>query len=248
MQYWKVGYPLIIVRRKTVDNIKLLFVEDDKEINQLVTKYLIKNGFMVDSLYNGIDAIVKLQSNDYQMAIIDLLLPFIDGYEVLRKIREKGNMPVLILSAKSAEVDKVIGLGLGADDYLTKPFSVEELIARVKAQLRRYINFGNFNSEGSMIQHRGLEIDPNAHAVKINGKNVTLTVKEYEILVLLMKHPRMVFTKAQLFSMVWNEDYMSDDNTLMVHIRRLREKIEADPSDPKYIQTVWGIGYKLGEE
>jgi DNA-binding response OmpR family regulator len=231
-----------------MDNMKLLFVEDDKEINQLVTKYLLKNGFRVDSIYNGIDAIAMLQSNDYQMAIIDLLLPFADGYEVLRKIREKGNMPVLILSAKSTEADKIIGLGLGADDYLTKPFSIEELIARVKAQLRRYINFGNLNSEGSIIQHMGLEIDSNAHTVKVNGKTVALTLKEYEILILLMKHPRIVFTKAQIFNLVWNEDYMSDDNTLMVHIRRLREKIETDPSNPKYIQTIWGIGYKLGEE
>ena len=231
-----------------MDSIKILFVEDDMDINRLVTKYLFKNGFMVDSITNGMDAITKLQSTDYHMAILDLMIPHVDGYEVLRNIRKKGNMPVLILSAKSAETDKIIGLGLGADDYLTKPFSLEELIARVKAHMRRYLDYGNINAEANIVKHMELELDPLAHTVKVSGKKVILTLKEYEILALLMKHPKMVFTKAQIFNLVWKEDYIADDNTLMVHIRRLREKIEADPSVPRYIQTVWGIGYKLGED
>lgn len=233
--------------RKILEQIKILVIEDDREINQLVSKYLLKNGFLVDSVYNGSDALEKFRSTSYQMAILDLMIPYVNGYEVLRKIREKTNFPVLILSAKSSESDKVIGLGLGADDYMSKPFSIEEFIARVKAQLRRYMDFGNSSAEASVLRHLDLELDLNTYRVKIAGRPITLTNKEFEILKLLMKQPNMVFTKAQIFNLVWQEEYVSDENTVMVHIRRLREKIEVDPSNPRYIHTVWGIGYKLGE-
>lgn len=227
--------------------VRILVVEDDIEINQLVTRYLMKESFSVDSVFNGREALDKLLLNSYVLVILDIMLPHVDGYEVLRKIRERSNIPVLILSAKSNEYDKIIGLGLGADDYLTKPFSIGELIARVKAQIRRYMEFGNSVAEEAILKHLDIELDLNACSVTIKQRKVSLTVKEYEILKLFMMNPRRAFTKAQIFNSVWKENYLSDENTLMVHIRRLREKIETDPSNPRYINTVWGIGYKLGE-
>lgn len=231
-----------------VENVKVLVVEDDKEINRLVSDNLSKEGFFVFSAYDGAEALKIIGEHSFQMVILDLMLPKVDGYEVLWKVREYGNTPVLILSAKCQETDKIIGLGLGADDYLTKPFGVGELNARVKAQLRRYLRFSpEGEKKAETIKHLDIELNTCTYEVIIGGKPVALTAKEFEILKLFMSHPKKVFTKNQLFRIIWGEEFLKDENTVMVHIRRLREKIEIDPSNPKYIQTIWGIGYKLVE-
>lgn len=229
--------------------VDVLVVEDDKEINRLVADSLRKEGFSVRSSYDGAEALDALEREQYQLVILDIMLPKVDGYGVLRKVREKGNTPVIILSAKSQETDKIIGLGLGADDYLTKPFGVGELVARVRSQLRRYIQFSAESKKGAeVIRYMDIELNPDTYEVKVGGTNVALTAKEFEILKLFVSHPKKVFTKNQLFRSIWGEELLKDENTVMVHIRRLREKIEKDPSQPRYIQTVWGIGYKLTEE
>ncbi len=230
---------------------KILVAEDDPEINKLVSEHLSREGYSVDHAFDGQDAIRKVSSVSYQMVILDIMMPAADGYDVLQKIRKMGNIPVLILSAKSEETDKIIGLGLGADDYMTKPFSMGELTARVKAQLRRYLQFSSEaeeNQKEMIIRHLDIEMDTNSFEVKAGGRLISLTAKEFEILKLFLLNPKKVFTKTQLFKAVWGENYINDENTVMVHIRRLREKIELNPSNPEYIQTVWGIGYKLKEE
>lgn len=232
-----------------MDNVRILIVEDDLEINRLVTEHLSREGYIAMSAFNGLDAIQKLSACPFDLIILDIMLPKVDGYEVLHKIRESGNTPVLILSAKCQETDKIIGLGLGADDYLTKPFGVGELTARVKALLRRSLGFSaNNNNRDHVIKHLEIEMNTSTFEVFIDGKPVSLTAKEFEILKLFMQNPKKVFTKVQLFKSIWGEEYFKDENTVMVHVRRLREKIENDPSNPKYIQTVWGIGYKLVDE
>jgi DNA-binding response OmpR family regulator len=228
---------------------KILVVEDDIEINQLVTKYLNKEGFETHSVYNGKDALLSISDQDYQLIILDLMLPKMDGQEVLRKIREKQTVPVIILSAKDREMDKILGLGLGADDYITKPFTIGELIARVKAQLRRYMDFNSDNTgdDSKVLKHGDLELNTGTFEVSVYGQKKSVTAKEFAILKLLLSNPTRVFTKSQMFETVWQEESMSDDNTIMVHINRLRAKIEKDSSNPVHIQTVWGFGYKLGE-
>lgn len=227
----------------------ILIIEDDKEISQLLTHCLIKEGYKTYAAFDGKEALSKLSSISFHLVVLDLMIPHIDGFEVLRKIREKGNIPVIILSAKADITDKIIGLGLGADDYLTKPFYVDELIARVKSQLRRYLNFNNLPEEHKeVLKYNDIEMDLNNCKVLVAGKQVSLTAKEFEILKLFISNPKKVFTKSRIFSSVWGEEYLSDENTIIVHIRRLREKIEPDPSKPRYIQTIWGFGYKLCEE
>jgi DNA-binding response OmpR family regulator len=231
-----------------LEAINILVIEDDKEINQLITKYLSKEGYIVKSAYEGKEALMKLSTDSFQLVILDLMLPYVDGYEVLRKIREKSRIPVLILTSKCEETEKIIGLGLGADDYMTKPFSMRELTARIKAQIRRYIYFNDkegFNNR--VLKHIDIEMNLDTYIVKISDEAIALTAKEFEILKLFMSNPKKVFTKTQVFNSVWGEEFMNDENTVMVHIRRLREKIEIDPSKPRYILTVWGIGYKLAE-
>ncbi|ACL75514.1 response regulator transcription factor [Ruminiclostridium cellulolyticum] len=232
-----------------VEQIKILIVEDDREINRLIADNLVKEGYCAISTHDGAAAVEKLRADEFQLVILDIMLPKVGGYEVLQKIREKGNTPVLILSAKCEETDKIIGLGLGADDYLAKPFGIGELTARVKAQLRRYLNFSwETDKRTQIIRHMNIEMNVDTYEVKVGDNSVTLTAKEFEILKLFLQNPRKVFTKNQLFKSIWGENYINDENTVMVHIRRLREKIEKDPSNPSYIQTIWGIGYKLVEE
>ncbi|KLU58955.1 sensory transduction protein regX3 [Peptococcaceae bacterium CEB3] len=226
-----------------------LVIEDDIEINQLVAKYLQKEGFETNSVYDGREALSYIANQEYQLIILDLMLPKVDGQEVLRRIREKKTIPVIILSAKDTEMDKILGLGLGADDYMTKPFTIGELIARVKAQLRRYTDF-NLNTNGAeskVLKHGDLELDTGTYEVTVDGLKKSLSAKEFAILKLFVSNPTRVFTKSQIFQAVWQEESLTDDNTVMVHISRLRTKIERDPSNPVYIQTVWGFGYKLGE-
>lgn len=232
-----------------MEQIKILIVEDDREINRLIADNLVREGYCAISTYDGEAAVEKLGVDEFQLVILDIMLPKVGGYEVLQRIREKGNTPVLILSAKCQETDKIIGLGLGADDYMAKPFGIGELTARVKAQLRRYLNFSWENDrQTQIIRHMDIEMNTDTYEVKVGGNSVTLTAKEFEILKLFLQNPRKVFTKNQLFNSIWAENYINDENTVMVHIRRLREKIEKDPSNPSYIQTIWGIGYKLVEE
>jgi len=229
----------------------ILIVEDDQEITDLVSKYLQKEGYRTRSASDGLEACEMFAADSYQLVLLDLMIPKFDGFEVLRRIREKGNVPVVILSAKNEETSKILGLGLGADDYLTKPFTMGELIARVKAQLRRflYMSGGPDTPEeaANVLKHGSLELNLDTYQVHIGDETKTLTAKEFEILKLFMKNPTRVFSKAQIFQVVWNSDFLTDENTVMVHIRRLRTKIESDPSNPQFIQTVWGIGYKLGE-
>lgn len=229
-------------------SIKILVVEDDREIHQLVSRYLQKEGYKIHSAFDGQEALKYIEYHTYELIVLDLMLPGIDGLEVLRRIREKGVTPVLILSAKSEDPDKIIGLGLGADDYVTKPFSMGVFIARVKALLRRSLYYQEKNEENrEVLQYKGLTLNLSACMATVGETSISLTAKEFELLKLFLTNPNRVFTKSQLFQAVWKDDYMTDDNTVMVHIRKLRKKIEKDPSNPKYIQTVWGFGYKLGE-
>lgn len=228
---------------------KILIVEDDRDIHELLAVYLRKEGYEVTSAFDGEEALAQIAQTSFQLLILDLMIPKIDGYEVLRRMRGSHSIPVLILSAKGEEIDKMIGLGLGADDYVAKPFGFGELTARVKAMLRRYLYFNHSpkDQESSILAHGELKIHLNTHDVSVRTNRVSLTAKEFEILTLLLSNPSRVFTKSQIFQAVWKDNYMSDENTVMVHIHRLRTKIESDPSQPEYIQTVWGIGYKLGE-
>lgn len=236
-------------RRNIMENLCILVIEDDKEINYLIANYLIKEGYIVDCSFDGIEAINKFENNTYQLVILDLMLPKFNGGEVLLKIRENSTIPVIILSAKDEQIDKIFGLELGADDYIVKPFEIGEVIARVKAQLRRYLQFNRSNKveRTEMLKHGELQLNLDTYELKVKERYITLTAKEFEILKLLMLYPNKVFTKSQLFNAVWKEEYITDENTVMVHISRLRNKIEECSSNPKYIKTVWGIGYKLGE-
>jgi len=229
--------------------INILVAEDDREINQLVAKYLQKEGYSVHAVFDGVQAAEAVNSRDFQLVVLDLMLPGLDGREVLREIRKDRTMPVIILSAKDSETDKILGLELGADDYITKPFTIGELTARVKAQLRRSTkwNAAADPDEARIVKHGDLTVNTWTFEVEAAGESKTLTAKEFAILLLFLENPTRVFTKAQIFESVWREESLSDDNTVMVHINRLRAKIEADPANPAYIQTVWGFGYKLGE-
>ena len=224
----------------------ILIVEDDKEINNLIGDALKKENFNIVQAFDGRQALEKYNHN-CKLVILDLMIPYIDGVEVLRKIREKSTLPVIILSAKDEEADKVIGLSMGADDYIIKPFSVRELLARVKAQLRRSGDYNNSEVENPILQYDELKLDTLNYKIFKNDQELSLTKKEFELLKLFLSNPNRVFTKAQIFNSVWENEYLNDDNTVMVHIKRLRNKIEDNSNIPKYIMTVWGIGYKLGE-
>ncbi|GAB6507400.1 DNA-binding response regulator [Bacillus sp. UMTAT18] len=206
---------------------------------------------MVDTAINGDEALQLFNQNNYNLVILDLMMPKVDGIEVCRKLRDKTNVPILMLTAKDHEVDKILGLSIGADDYITKPFSIHEVVARVKALMRRFLVLGsNINiQEKTTLTFKGLTINLNTYTVHTNKEEISLTGKELELLKFFTSNPGQVFTKTQLFRNVWDDNYIEDDNTVMVHIRKLRKKIENDPSNPKFIQTVWGIGYKfVGEK
>lgn len=238
-------------------NESILVVEDNDSIAELVCDSLLSEGYTVILATDGEDALNKFNfsRNKIDLILLDLLLPKIDGLEVLRKIRLTSQIPILIVSAKDSDLDKALGLGVGADDYIAKPFSIIELIARIKAMLRRIQmyknNDSNCNKETEMVDkvitHKNMIINENSFTVMINKKNINLTRKEFEILLLLARNPTRVYTKSQIYQQVWDDDYFGDENVINVHIRRLRKKIEVDSSQPKYIITVWGIGYKFGE-
>ncbi|QWG35482.1 response regulator transcription factor [Bacillus mycoides] len=223
----------------------ILLVEDDISIQEMVETYLVKEGFQVTIASDGEEGVNAFLKGSFDLIILDIMMPKLDGLEVVRIIREKSAVPILMMSAKDTDVDKAIGLGLGADDYICKPFSMIELAARVKAAIRRSTKYSAVESKDEAIQIGDLIIDPINFTVEKKGRQLKLTLKEFEILKLFVKNQNRVFTKAQIYKLVWNEEYYGDDNVINVHMRRLREKIETDPSNPEYIKTLWGIGYKL---
>ncbi|AIG25317.1 DNA-binding response regulator [Brevibacillus laterosporus] len=234
-----------------MEEIRVLIVDDEKEIRDLLRKYLERELYQVDVAVNGEEALQMFEKKKYNLLILDVMMPKIDGIEVCRRLRNKTNIPILMLTAKDHEIDKILGLSMGADDYITKPFSINEVVARVKAIMRRFLILGSDDrsQENTLLTFKGITIDLKKYTVHLAGEMISLTAKEFELLKFFASHPEQVFTKTQLFRQVWNSEYVEDDNTVMVHIRKLRMKIEANPSEPKYIQTVWGIGYKfVGEK
>lgn len=231
-----------------VANEKILIVDDEVELAEIVRDYLQAEGYKVQISANGEQALGDFRSFSPQLVILDVMLPRIDGMEVCRNIRSNSEIPVIMLSARTGDIDKILALGLGADDYMTKPFSPGELVARVKAQLRRYMHLSTPNSQNSLLQLGDLAIDSKSYTASIRGRDVNLAAKEFELLDYMAKHPNQVFTREQLFNQIWGFDEYGDVNTVTVHIRKIREKIEEDPSKPKYIKTVWGVGYKFDGE
>jgi len=225
----------------------ILVVDDDRDIIRFINVNLEQEGFTVFSADNGEEALEVLNNNDVQLAILDVMMPQMDGIELCRRIREKYSLPIMFLSAKSSDIDKVIGFSTGADDYIVKPFSTIEFIARVKAQLRRYTYF-NQNAVQEIekkINIRGLEIDEVSRTVMLYGETINLTRTEYDILYLMAAAKNRVFTIEEIYESVWKERAYESNNTVMVHIARLRNKIEENPKEPKFIQNVWGVGYKI---
>jgi DNA-binding response OmpR family regulator len=224
---------------------KVLIVDDEKEIRELIRDYLNVEGFEVQMANDGKEAIEKFESDNFDIVILDIMLPKIDGMETLKIIRGKSNIPVMMLSAKKSDVDKVLGLGLGADDYMTKPFSPKELVARIKAQLRRYNEFSNSQFNRNILEFKNLKIDLDGYNVYLNDEKIQMSAKEFEILKYLALNPERVYSREQIFNQIWGFNEYGDINTVTVHIRKIREKIEKDSSNPEYIETVWGVGYKF---
>ncbi|PFW97518.1 DNA-binding response regulator [Bacillus pseudomycoides] len=223
----------------------ILLVEDDSSIQEMVEKYLTKEGLQITIASDGEEGVLTFLKGSFDLIILDIMMPKLDGLEVVRIIREKSAVPILMMSAKDTDVDKAVGLGLGADDYICKPFSMIELAARVKASIRRSTKYSATEQKEETIEIGDLKIDLINFTVQKKEKQLKLTLKEFEILKLFVKNQNRVFTKAQIYNLIWNEEYYGDDNVINVHMRRLREKIEDDPSNPEYIKTLWGIGYKL---
>ena len=226
----------------------ILVVDDEQAIADLIEIHLLAEGYRVRKADNGADALRIVAEEDPDLIVLDIMMPGMDGLEVCRAIRRERNVPILMLSAKSEDVDKILGLKTGADDYLTKPFNPLELVARVKAQLRRYLSLNPASAaarEPGVLAVGGLRIDPLGRSVFKDGREIALTPTEFDILLLLASHPGRVFSSEEIFERVWKEHYFQSNNTVMVHIRRLREKVEDDPSHPTLIRTVWGVGYKI---
>jgi DNA-binding response OmpR family regulator len=225
---------------------KILIVEDDLDIGELQKDYLEINGYDVELQTSGKEGLKRALNKDYDLLIIDIMLPEIDGFEICKQVRAIKNIPILIVSAKTEDIDKVRGLGFGADDYIIKPFSFSELVARVKAHLSRYERLlGNHDTTNKEIRIRGLVIDEMARKVLVNNKKISLTAKEFDLLLFLAQHPNRVFSKEDLFESIWGLDSAGDITTITVHIRKIRGKIENDPSNPQFIETVWGAGYMI---
>ncbi|WP_127529882.1 response regulator transcription factor [Paenibacillus kobensis] len=232
----------------------LLLIEDDSQIVEMLHSYLLKEGYNVTVALDGLEGVARFQQGAFDIVLVDLMMPKLDGIEVIKRIRELSRVPILIMSAKDSDVDKAIGLGFGADDYIAKPFSLIEVSARIKAAIRRATTYsdagpagaGNHSSaaEPRVLTIGTLRIDLDNFSANKNGSDLKLTAKEFEILKLFASNPNRVFTKAQLYGFIWNDEYYGDENVINVHIRRLREKIEDQPSAPRYIKTLWGIGYK----
>lgn len=227
--------------------MKVLLVEDDKEISEMLCSYLMTENFEVICADDGQKACECFDTDCYDIVLLDLMIPRITGMDVMKYIRQKSTVPIIIISAKDSDSDKTLGLGLGADDYITKPFSITEVMARMKANIRRNTEYAVVQSGKTELVRGTLIMNLENHTVTKSGEIVQLTAKEFDILRLLLEHPQKVYTKAQIYSLIWNDAYMGDENAVNVHISRLRNKIEDDPRKPQIIITVWGIGYKLGE-
>lgn len=226
---------------------KILVVDDEKEIRDLIEIYLKNEGFQIIKASNGREALEVLEEEEVHLIILDIMMPEMDGIKACMKIREEKNMPIIMLSAKVEDMDKIFGLTTGADDYVTKPFNPLELIARVKSQIRRYTKLNNngATATGEEIEIDDLVINVSTHQVKVNGEEIKLTPREFDILELLARNRGMVFSMERIYQKVWKEDFFDSPNTVMVHVRKIREKIEKDPRNPQYIKTVWGVGYKI---
>lgn len=225
---------------------KLLIIEDETAIAELERDYLELSGYEVVIAEDGVEGKRAALEEDFNLVILDLMLPGSDGFEICKAIREAKDIPILMVSAKKDEVDKIRGLGLGADDYMTKPFSPSELVARVKAHLQRYERLvGGGIRENKVVETRGLRIDKTARRVFVNGEEKSFTTKEFDLLTYLAENPNRVFTKDELFRAIWDMDSVGDIATVTVHIKKVREKIEADTANPQYIETIWGVGYRF---
>ena len=226
---------------------KILVCDDDREIVEAIDIYLTQEGYEVLKAYDGQEALGVLKANNVDLLVIDVMMPRLDGIRATLKIREENNIPIIILSAKSEDADKILGLNVGADDYVTKPFNPLELVARVKSQLRRFTQLGSTAKENNAAVYTtgGLSINDDLKEVTVDGEPVKLTPIEYNILLLLVRNQGKVFSIEQIYENIWNEDAIGADNTVAVHIRHIREKIEINPKDPRYLKVVWGVGYKV---
>ena len=225
--------------------MNVLVVDDDKEIVESISIFLSGEGYRALKAYDGLEALDILSENQVHLMILDIMMPRLDGIKTLMKLRESRNIPVILLSAKSEDADKILGLTAGADDYVTKPFNPSELMARVKSQLRRYTQLGSIGKQNGEIVVDGLCVNTESKTVKVDGEAVRLTPVEYKILELLIRNRGRVFSAEDIYSNVWNEQTAVGDNTIAVHVRHIREKIEINPKEPRYLKVVWGIGYKI---
>ena len=225
----------------------ILVVDDDKEIVESIEIYLRNEGYKVFKAYDGLEALDILTNEEIHLILMDIMMPKLDGIKATIKIRQEKNIPIILVSAKGEDTDKILGLNIGADDYITKPFNLLELIARVKSNLRRYMNFGYFNNETreDVLRSGGLELNTSTKEVKVDGNQVKVTPIEYRILELLLRNKGRVFSIDEIYEKVWKEESFNVENTVAVHIRRIREKIEINPKEPRYLKVVWGIGYKI---
>lgn len=223
----------------------ILICDDDRDIVTALDIYLTSEGYQTIRAYNGGEAIIAMKQHEIHLILMDIMMPELDGIHATVKLREEHNVPIILLTAKSEDTDKILGLNIGADDYITKPFNPVEVIARVKSQLRRYITLGGQEKKECALQNGGIILDDGTKEVTADGEPVNLTPIEYNILKLLMEHPGRVYSTAQIYEQVWNDPAVGSENTVAVHIRHLREKIEIDPANPRYIKVVWGLGYKM---
>jgi len=227
-----------------LSNQGILVVDDESSIREVITLYLKRAGYQVTAAADGRAALDELARQSFDLVVLDLMLPVVDGLEITRRLRAEGDTPIIMLTARSEEVDRIVGLEMGADDYVTKPFSPQELVSRVRAVLRRVQRPAEDRGERPLV-YGDLRIDPQKRLVEVQGQEVTLTAREFDLLWVLARHPRQVFNRDQLLDLVWGLTEYIDASTITVHVRRLREKIETDASNPKHIQTVWGVGYKF---
>ncbi|BFK88719.1 response regulator transcription factor [Pseudoflavonifractor sp. DSM 107456] len=227
----------------------ILICDDDRDIVSALDIYLTSEGYATVKAYDGLEALEMVKEHDIHLILMDVMMPNLDGIRATAKLRESTNIPIILLTAKSEDTDKILGLNIGADDYITKPFNPVEVIARVKSQLRRYTTLGGRSKvaedNSAVFSNGGITMDDNAKSVTVDGERVSLTPIEYNILLLLMKHPGRVFSTGQIYEQVWNDPSLGSENTVAVHIRHLREKVEIDPANPRYIKVVWGLGYKM---
>ncbi|MGN8876433.1 response regulator transcription factor [Pseudoflavonifractor sp. HCP28S3_F10] len=227
----------------------ILICDDDKDIVSALDIYLTSEGYRTFHAYNGLEALAAAEREDLHLILMDVMMPGLDGIRATARLRETTNIPIILLTAKSEDTDKILGLNIGADDYITKPFNPIEVLARVKSQLRRYTTLGGRTrapaENGSVLTNGGIAMDDAAKSVTVDGERVSLTPIEYNILLLLLRHPGRVFSTGQIYEQVWNDPSLGSENTVAVHIRHLREKLEIDPANPRYIKVVWGLGYKM---